>query len=110
MSRLELTREMEFKMPAPRMTEGENVKEIIVKFGQPSSFKSWFVVEGEQIDNGDWCFYGLVKGLEIKWDYFYLSELSNPREYFNYPVEIDKDFIGKIVGDEIMEGDQDDEN
>ncbi|GAI79628.1 unnamed protein product, partial [marine sediment metagenome] len=49
---------------------------IIVKFFHPLSSWTWFVVEGDKQEDGDWLFFGLVDGFEKELGYFTLKQLE----------------------------------
>lgn len=75
-----LTKAIEKKLAkAPmRSTEG-GLEEapVIVKFFSNFSNWTWYVVEAELQENGDWLFFGLVDGIEKELGYFLLSELQS---------------------------------
>lgn len=50
---------------------------VIVKFFSPYSNWTWYVTEGNQEEDGDWTFFGLVDGHEKELGYFVLSELAS---------------------------------
>ena len=74
-----LTEEMKRKLPALRATETTPLlnKIFVFKFFTPWSCWTWYVVEGEEQDNGDWLFWGYVEGIESEWGYFSLKELED---------------------------------
>lgn len=78
-------------------TEKLTEKPIIVKFFTPDGAWSWYAVEGEKKENGDWEFFGLVDGLEKEWGYFHLSELQSIRGRLGLPVERDMYFDGMVA-------------
>ena len=51
--------------------------QFICKFFDPCGSWTWFVASGEEVEGGDWLFYGLVDGFEKEWGYFTLSELES---------------------------------
>ena len=65
-------------------------KKVIVKFFSPDSYWRWFVFEGEQREDGDWLFFGLVDGIEAEPGYFTLSELCKLRDPWGWPVKREK--------------------
>ena len=71
-----LTKEIEGKLPALYSQEEVSNPKIIVKFFHPLSSWSWYVTEGEKVENGDWRFFGLVDGHEKELGYFHLSQLK----------------------------------
>jgi len=75
-----LTQEIKKTLPAiGSMSEVRDPK-VVVKFFDPSGSWSWFVIEGEQQEDGDWLFYGLVHGFEKEFGYFSLSELETCKQ------------------------------
>ncbi|GAI78968.1 unnamed protein product [marine sediment metagenome] len=71
-----LTKDIEKKLPALYSQEEVSNPKIIVKFFHPLSDWSWYVTEGEKVENGDWRFFGLVDGFEKELGYFHLSQLE----------------------------------
>ena len=55
-------------------TGGE--QRFVCKFFDPCGSWTWYVLGGEETEEGDWRFYGLVDGYEKEWGYFMLSELE----------------------------------
>jgi Protein of unknown function (DUF2958) len=80
-------------------TEKRNVAPILVKFFNPCGSGSWYVLEAERLEDGDWRFFGLVEGLggENELGYFVLSELASVRLRFNLRIERDLYFDGYSV-------------
>jgi hypothetical protein len=76
--------------------EKQQISPVIVKFFTPDSSWTWYVFEGQKLENGDWRFYGLVDGHEKEQGYFMLSELKEARGHFGLPVERDMYFTGKV--------------
>jgi hypothetical protein len=79
-------------------TEKETVKKIIVKFFTPDSSWTWYAVEGEKQEDGDWLFFGLVDGHEMEWGYFTLSELKEARGNLGLHIERDR-YFDRMVAD-----------
>lgn len=71
-----LIKEIEKKLPKLYSQEKVSNPKIIVKFFHPLSDWSWYVTEGEKVENGDWRFFGLVDGFEKELGYFHLSQLE----------------------------------
>ena len=68
-----------------------NEQIVICKFFTPDSNWTWFVFEGEPINNGqDYEFFGMVHGHEKEMGYFHLSELKSCRGPLGLPIERDK--------------------
>ena len=74
-----LTNDIKRSLPALYSTEGTpaGMKTILAKFFNPIGAGTWYVVEGEEQEDGDWLFFGLVDFLEKEWGYFTLSELES---------------------------------
>ena len=72
-----LTKEIKRKIPALYSTEEIETKDktIVCKFFAIGSDWTWYVVEGERQEDGDYLFFGLVHGIEKEWGYFSLCEL-----------------------------------
>ena len=64
---------------------------VIAKFFHPWGGYTWYVLEGEKLDNGDIQFYGYVDGQFGEYGYFTLSELESVR-YMGLGVERDMYF------------------
>src|ERR1700681_2001069 len=62
----------------PKLYSQEEVRDPIVwaKFFDPSGSWTWFALEGERQDDGDFVFFGLVDGFEKELGYFSLRELQ----------------------------------
>src|SRR5690242_12059429 len=83
-------------------TEKEKKSKVIVKFFTPWSNWTWYAVEGEKTENGDWEFFGLVEGHERELGYFTLSELQEVRGPFGLKIERDMFFENRYVDKENM--------
>ena len=70
----------EIKAKLPKLYSTENVpakdKAFVCKFFNPLGTGTWLVAEGEEQDDGDWLFFGLVELFVVEWGYFSLSELE----------------------------------
>ena len=62
---------------------------FICKFFDPCGSWTWYVLEGEELENGDWRLYGLVDGFEKEWGYFMLSELESVKGPLGLGIERD---------------------
>jgi len=93
-----MTKEIERKIPALYSTEDipAEDKEIAVKFFCPWSNWTWYAVEGEKEEDGDWLFFGLVEGFEKEWGYWKLSDLTEIKGPFGLKIERDRHFTGAI--------------
>ena len=67
-------------------------KIIIVKFFCPWSNWTWYVFEGQETENGDYEFFGMVEGHEKELGYFTLGELESIRGPFGLKIERDRGF------------------
>ena len=63
-------------------------KVVICKFFIPGTYWSWFVFEG-QVEEDDFCFFGMVHGHEKEMGYFYLFELNNVKNSLGISIERD---------------------
>lgn len=86
-----LTKEITDKLP-PLLTNVTDESPIIVKFFTPWSYWTWYAAVGEQIEGGDWEFFGMVHGHEKELGYFRLSELTEVRGPFGLKIERDMHF------------------
>ena len=91
-----ITKEIERKIPALYSTEGSDNQRGVVKFFTPWAGWTWYVIEGERQEDGDWLFFGLVEGLETEYGYFLLSELAGLRGPGGLKVERDRYYRGEI--------------
>jgi len=71
-----LTDEIKAKMPALYSQEKVSDPVIICKFFTPWSNWTWYVLEGKELNDGDYEFFGLVDGFEKELGYFCLSDLQ----------------------------------
>jgi len=87
-----LTDEIKNNLPPLYSTENTstNDKKVVCKFFNPIGAGTWYVVEGEEQEDGDWLFFGLVKILESEWGYFSLRELEII-ELVNFGLGIERD-------------------
>ncbi len=77
-----LTKDLKARLPKLGSQEGKdpsNVK-VIVKFFDPTGSWTWYAIEGEQREDGDWEFFGLVRGFEAELGYFTLNELRHAKD------------------------------
>ena len=92
-----LTEELKKQLPHLASTDGEPNKTAVCKFFDPCGSWTWYVVEGELLEDGDWLFFGLVDGFEKEWGYFSLGELQNVRGPLGLGIERDIYFQPKTV-------------
>lgn len=85
----------------PALYSQEDVEDPIVrvKFFDPSGSWTWYAIEGEEQEDGDWLFFGLVKGFEEELGYFVLSELESVKGQFGLGIERDKHFKPKPLSE-----------
>ena len=91
-----MTKEIIAKLPKLYSQEKNENPEIIVKFFTPWSNWTWYATEGEQQEDGDWLFFGLVEGHETELGYFNLSELESVRGPAGLKIERDMHFTGHL--------------
>ena len=72
---------------------------VICKFFNPCGAGTWYVLEGEKLENGDWEFFGIVDLFEREYGYFRLSELQSLRLPFGAKIERDMYFGKCKVGE-----------
>jgi hypothetical protein len=85
-----LTEKIKKRIPALYSREsGCKDPRFVCKFFDPCGSWTWYVLEGEELENGDWRFYGLVDGFEKEWGYFLLSELESVRGPLGLGIERD---------------------
>jgi len=63
--------------------DGKDPKDvkIRVKFFSIKSNYRWYITEGNKLPDGDWEFFGLVRGQDTELGYFRLSELQSLSPY-----------------------------
>ena len=83
-----LTEELRKQLPALYSQESEDDPIVYAKFFTPDSNWTWYVTEGSAED-GDYRFFGFVRGFENEWGYFLLSELQSARGPMGLPIERD---------------------
>ena len=83
----------ELRLSLPPLYSQEKEKDPIVhcKFFTPDSTWTWYVTEGGE-EEGDFLFFGYVKGFDSEWGYFCLSELQSARGPMGLPIERDLHF------------------
>ena len=90
-----MTKEIEKKLAkCPiRSKDGEGKEaEVVCKFFTPWSNWTWYVLEGEKQEDGDWYLYGYVESDFPEFGYFMLSELEEAVGPFGLKIERDKWF------------------
>ncbi len=91
-----LTKEIKNKLPGLGSQDGKDPKEvpIIVKFFSPISNWTWYATEGEEQEDGNWLFFGLVRGFETELGYFSLRDLESVKSPLGLGIERDM-YFGK---------------
>ena len=102
-----LTKELETKIPAlysfdkaaTVLDDGtiSPPRTFACKFFNPMGAGTWYVMEGEKQEDGDWRFYGYVELLEKEWGYFMLSDLQSVSVGFGLGIERDIYFENELV-------------
>jgi hypothetical protein len=87
-----LTEALKKKIPPFYSQENIDDPKAVVKFFTPDSNWTWFCIEGQEIENGDWKFFGLVQGFEEELGYFLLSELESAKGPWGLSIERDIHF------------------
>ena len=89
-----MTKEIENKLAKRPIgsTEGAEDPKVICKFFYPRGRATWYVIEGDKLENGDWEFYGLADVLCPELGYFHLSELEGFRDSWGLGIERDRYF------------------
>jgi hypothetical protein len=106
-----LTQEIRDALPAYGSTEDVPLadKIVVVKFFNPCGSWTWYAVEGEPCEDGDFEFWGLVDGFEMEWGPWVLSELQSVRGPLGLGIERDLYFTPKplreVLGSRIDAGD-----
>ena len=89
----------DLKKQIPALYSQENTKDPIIycKFFDPTGSWTWYVTEGEEQENGDFLFFGLVVGFESELGYFSLQELKDAKRGMTgiqvSPIERDLQFV-----------------
>lgn len=89
-----LTKEIKEKLPKIGSQDGKDpaTVKIVVKFFSPWTGWTWWAYEGEEVEGGDWEFFGLVQGFEKELGSFMLSELEEAKRGSLPLVERDRFF------------------
>ena len=98
-----LTEEIKKKIPKLGSMDGKDptTVPIVAKFFSPFTGWTWYATEMEQREDGDYEFFGLVRGFESELGYFCLSELEVKRG--NLPL-VERDmYFGEHMLSEAME-------
>ena len=88
------------KFPLYSQDGKEGDAEVVCKFFAPVGSWTWYVLEGEKTEDGDWEFFGIVDNVDgHEYGYFTLSELAEVSTPFGLKIERDKYFGNKRVKD-----------
>ena len=102
-----ITKAIEKKIPALYATDGKPAteKKIAVKFFNPCGAHTWYAIEGEKQENGDWVFFGYVdfQNGTPELGYFSLNELMSVRLPFGLKIERDIRFNDYTLQD-VLDG------
>ncbi len=92
-----LTKENLKQLPALGSQDGKGMEALAqVKFFTPDSNWTWYASE---YDPETETFFGLIDGAEKELGYFTLNDLQTVRGRFNLPVERDRYFSPKALGE-----------
>jgi len=93
-----LTEKIKKRLPALYSSqEQEGPQKFACKFFDPCGSWTWYVLEGDEREDGDWLFYGLVDGFEKEWGYFLLSDLEKVKGPLGLGIERDVYFENEEV-------------
>ena len=96
-----LTEKIKKRLPALYSTTTEIPSDdhgvFVCKFFDPCGSWTWYVMEGDEREDGDWLFYGLVDGHEKEWGYFLLSDLEKVKGPLGLGIERDVYFENEAV-------------
>lgn len=73
--------------------------DVICKFFNPCGRGTWYVLEGNKLENGDYEFFGIVDLYEREYGYFTLSQLESVRLPYGISIERDRFFTNMKVAD-----------
>lgn len=98
-----LTEEIKRQIPSLYSQEKETDPMVICKFFDPTGSWSWFVIEGQEEEDGDYLFFGYVIGFDAELGYFTLKQLETAKEGLSdlqaLPIERDLYFASCRVSD-----------
>ena len=84
-----LTKDLEKRIPPLYSQENNPDPTVVVKFFTPTSNWTWYATEGARQEDGDFLFFGLVKGFEEELGYFSLRELESVKGPLGLGIERD---------------------
>ena len=94
-----LTDELRLALPPLGAGDGDDSATALVKFFAYDTDWLWFASEFD----GEDTFYGVVRGFEVEYGYFRLSELSDYRGDYGAPIERDPSFTPKRLEEIYLE-------
>ena len=96
-----MTKTLAKKIPELCTTENEEDPKIVAHYFNPCGKGDWYVLEGEQQENGDWLFFGWVDLMCKELGYFTLNELEKVELPFGLGIERDLYWNEKKVSEVI---------
>ena len=91
-----LPKELADKLPKLYEQDGEKEQTVHLKFFDPCSQWTWFVLEYDPVDQ---IFFGLVRGHEIELGYFTLKELQDYKGPLKIGIERDIWFKPRLLSE-----------
>jgi hypothetical protein len=96
-----MPQEVAAQLPKLRSQDGlgEDAR-VVVKYFTPDGGWTWFVMEGDSAEEGDWELFGLVKSPRVpegELGYFLLSEIRAGRGPLGLPIERDLFWRPKVL-------------
>ena len=96
-----MTKTLAKKIPELRSTENEENPKVVAHYFNPCGSGDWYVLEGEKQNDGNWLFFGYVKGLGFdELGYFSLDELKSVKLPFGLGIERDL-YWNEVTLDEV---------
>lgn len=77
--------------------KGDKAK-VLIKYFAPWTAATWYVLEGERLDDGDYEFFGIAYIHEWEYGYFRLSQLEEIKGPWGLTIERDLYMSGYTVG------------
>ena len=94
-----LTQKIKKQLPPLYATQDEKNPKIIAHFFSPMGKGDWYVIEGEEEDDGNYMFFGLVDLLCKEYGYFSLKELESIKLPLGMKIERDMYWTPKRVNE-----------
>lgn len=79
---------------------------VLVKYFNPYGAGTWLILEGQELDNGDYELYGYMHILEWEYGYILLSQLERIKFCNSASIERDIYTKNKTLGDFLKENGQ----